>query len=83
MAQLVIEPQLMQVIPTLLTRDAVDDFSDEYIETLVSESEGTIKDRDRNKEKLAILNQCLGDIKGLLNRGCKFDGSRIPHGLTQ
>ncbi|KAI6778713.1 Interferon-induced GTP-binding protein Mx-like protein [Emericellopsis cladophorae] len=69
MAQLVIEPQLMEKLPSLLGRDAVDGFSDEYIEKLVSESEDSGQKRQASQSKLHILTGCLGDIKSLQNHG--------------
>jgi hypothetical protein len=62
----------MEVIPTLLSRDDVDDFSDERIEKLAKESQGTREERENNRAKLEILVKCLGDIKGLQNYGCKY-----------
>lgn len=71
MAQLVIQPHLMEIIPTLLSRDTVDGFSDERIEQLVRESQETRAERETNKAKLTTLVKCLGDIKGLQNHGCE------------
>ncbi|KAG9256548.1 P-loop containing nucleoside triphosphate hydrolase protein [Emericellopsis atlantica] len=69
MAQLVIEPQLMEEMPSLLSRDSVDESPDEYIEQLVRESEDSLQERELCQSKRSTLKACLCEIKSLQTYG--------------